>query len=305
MNQSLCTKWKWLSLEFLALALLAMGAAPSLGQVADARRIGIPQETPPAPNEVTKERVALLPKESRDAIARKLEEVRKEIERNEDEMFGLTYKHEHYHSLVTSRDRWHAELDRVQTEIRLADKDLAEAKARNEQMQSRIGELRQLAAKQLQEDEALKILNNKLGELRQRWANVKGDTTIKEKARPGMLNSAMGEILDTEMEIAQRIESLTISYTGGQAQQMERELRELESNVKVKESAKMVLSERFKILQGLSEDITRFARIGRKVYELEILHRKLAELNAQQEVEFLKSDDPNKQPRIREIAAKK
>ena len=242
---------------------------------------------------VTKPKSALLPIGNRQAIKTRLSSVRAEIEKIEDEMFTLTDKHND--SLVTSRDRWHSELDRVQTEIRLADKDLAQAATKSVETKKRIEELRAKSKEQQENDGPLKTLEDKLTALHEKRGRIAGDkTNIKEKARPSMLDSVTGEIIDTDMEIAQRKESLRLSYKGGEAEQFEKQIKDLEVDVEVKRSAKIVLEERFKSLQKLSEDITAYARLERKVDELQILHRKLAELNAQQEVEYLKSTDPNK-----------
>lgn len=95
------------------------------GREAHANVLEVQDSTPgaSAKAKVTTSKAALLPIANRQAIKMRLSSVREEIEKTEDEMFTLTDKH--HDSLVTSRDRWHSELDRVQTEIRLADKDLA------------------------------------------------------------------------------------------------------------------------------------------------------------------------------------
>ncbi len=253
------------------------------------------QESAPAAStkaKVTTPKAALLPIANRQAIKDRLSTVRAEIEKAEDEMFALTDKH--YDSLVTSRDRWHSELDRVQTEIRLADKDLAEAATRSEQMNLRMAELVKESELQFKDDAPLATLGKKLKSLKTKYERIETDPNIRAKSLKGMLESAMAEIIDTEMEIAQREESLRLSYKGGQADQLKKELKELEVDAEVKKSAKKVLQQRFQDLQDLSEDITAFARLERKVDELQILHRKLSELNAQQEVELLKSAEPQK-----------
>jgi DNA repair exonuclease SbcCD ATPase subunit len=263
---------------------------------------GQPPSTSPLPGgsvvaTATPQNLPLLPLANRRAIRERLVAVGFEIETIEDKMFELTDK---YHdSLVTSRDRWHSELDRVQTEIRMADKAMAEAETKSAEMNKRMASLMEASKKQLAEDAALENLKRKLETLHTKRGRITADGVrgeIKPRSLPALMDSVTGEILDTEMEIAQRIESITSSYEGGQAKQIERQLQELEVDVQVKKRAKAVLEERFEKLQGLSADITSYARLERQVDALQILHRKLAELNAQQEIELLRSTDPNKQP---------
>lgn len=256
------------------------------------------QESPPGAStkaKVTTPKGALLPPSNREAIKSRLADVRREIEKIEDDMYRLTDKYPD--ALVTSRDRWHSELDRVQTEIRQAKKDLAEAATKSEQMELRMKDLLVEAEKERDDDKSLVILHQKWKLLDDKLKRLPGDAgqrIIKPKSLSSLQDSVKAEMNDTEMEIAQRTESLTLSYKGGQADQLKKQLKELAVDVKVKESALKELTKRFDDLQKLSEEITKYARMERSVDELQILHRKLAELNAQQEVEFLKSTDPDK-----------
>lgn len=256
------------------------------------------QETAPgasAKTKVTAPKGALLPPSNREAIKSRLTDVRREIEKIEDDMYRLTDKYPD--ALVTSRDRWHSELDRVQTEIRQAKRDLAEAATKSEQMELRMKDLLDESAAEQKEDQSLVILDEKLKLLKAKLDRLPTDADkriIKPKSLSSLQDSVKSEMNDTEMEIAQRKESLIRSYKGGEAIQLRKQLKELAVDVKVKESALQELTKRFDDLQKLSDDITKYARMERSVDELQILHRKLAELNAQQEVEFLKSTDPDK-----------
>lgn len=279
------------------LFMLAVYVPVTLGQMPIASVVQ--QEPPPVVVPVAvkkKEKTALLPAANRQAIWRRLNEVRDEIEKTESEMFSLSKPVNG--SLVASRDRWHNELQRIQADIRLTEKDLAEAETKKVEMEKREKELRDASNAQLASDKPLQTLKAKLAMYELRKKNLRSEMdarNLRENQVMTMEDSLDAEINDTQMEVAQREESLRTSYKGGQADQILKELADLQSNAEAKRTAKEVLLKRFAEIESLSEDITKYARLERRVEMLQILHRKLAELNAQQEVEYLKSIDPNKQ----------
>lgn len=281
-----------MTLVLLALCVNAANAQAPITSIVEQ------EPTPVTPPVVVrkKEQTALLPAPNRQAIWRRLNEVRDEIEKTESEMFSLSKPGNG--RLVASRDRWHNELQRIQAEVRLAEKDLAEAETKRIEMEKREKELRAASDAQLANDQPLRTLKAKLAMFELRKKNLPSEMEVRnlrENQLRAMIDSLDGEINDTQMEIAQREESIRTSYKGGQADQILKELADLKSNVEVKRKSIEALLKRFAEIESLSEDITKYARLERRVDMLQILHRKLAELNAQQEVEYLRSIDPNKQ----------
>lgn len=224
----------------------------------------------------------LLSEAARAAIVERLEDVRQRIEATEDAMYKLAEGHD---SLVASRDRWYAEMDRVQTEARNAAKDLVQSETRVAEMKRRLSTLQAAAAAQLTDDEQLKALRERKEEHQARLDRATKDSRAKESVR----DSIRGEINDAEIEIAQRKESLTLSYIGGQALDLEKRLIELESEMVVRGAMKKLHDDRLAQLKTLSPHVTAYLRLARTVEELQILHRKLADLNAQQQIELLKA----------------
>jgi DNA repair exonuclease SbcCD ATPase subunit len=260
------------------------------------------QEAQSAPAPVTvpvsaskKEKTPLLPPSHRLAIWQRLLEVRDEIEKTESEMFKLSAPENA--TLVANRDRWHNELQRIQSDVRLAEKDLAEAETRQAEMEKRLTKLKEESERELATDKPLKTLQEKLAMYKERLKDFDRRLSLgslAEKSKPSFEDSIRGEIIDAEMEIAQREESLRRSYKGGDAEQMEDELADRKADAEVKRKSKEVLVKRFEEIEALSDSISNYARLERRVEMLQILHRKLSELHAQQEVEFLRSIDPNK-----------
>jgi hypothetical protein len=232
----------------------------------------------------------LLSEAARNAIAERLNEVRAKIEATEDAMYKLAEEND---SLVTSRERWYAEMDRVQTEARNAAKDLAQSEIKAKEMQKRVEALQKSSQTQIAADEQLKALRKKLAELKAKEARInKGEyPSIKERTKQTSLDSVTGEIFDVDIEIAQREESLKLSYIGGQALDLGKRLIELESDMVVRGAVKKVHDDRLAQLKSLSPHVTAYLRLARQVEELQILHRKLADLHAQQQIEALKALD--------------
>lgn len=228
----------------------------------------------------------LLPEAARLAVETRLKEVRQQILGHENQMYALAEEHD---SLVTSRDRWYSEIDRVQTEARKAARDLIESQSKAKEMRKRAEALKASSKEQLESDEQLKTLLERLQVLKNRKAANSVSKTLKDSAKATLDVSLTGEILDAQIEIAQRRESLRLSYLGGQAADLDRRLLELESDMVVKADVKKVLDERLAELKTLSPFIKDYMQHARQVEELQILHRRLADLNAQQQVELLKA----------------
>lgn len=284
----------------LVLAPAMLAPAPtSLAQAPISVLLQEQQAEPPVvrPESTKKrDRTVLLPGKVRLDIWRRLTEVRKEIEDTESEMFKLSKTANG--SLVASRERWQNELQRIQSDIRVAERDLGEAEAKSAAMQAREKELRDASAQELAKDEPLKILREKKAIFEERLASLDAREIAKvitKKTKPTVRDSILVEINDIDMEIAQREESLRRSYKGGQAEQIVKDLANMKIDVAVKQKALDVLTERFKEIDALSEDISKYAKFEREVEMLQISHRKLAELHAQQEVEYLRSLDPRKE----------
>jgi hypothetical protein len=223
----------------------------------------------------------LLSEAARNAIGERLLEVKAKIEAIEDEMYKLAEEHD---VLVTSRDRWYSEMDRVQTEARNAERELVESEVRAKEMRERTAALTAKATKQLEEDEQLKALRMRRDTYKKRQSAL-----VEDKAKSSVIESVEGQIFDAEIEIAQREESLRISYTGGQALDLHRRLIELESEMVVRAAVKKTHDDRLAQLKSLSPHVTAYLRLARQVEELQILHRRLADLNAQQQIEVLRA----------------
>lgn len=228
----------------------------------------------------------LLSKAAREQIDARIAQVQTQIEALEDEMYALAEKSD---SLVTSRERWYAEMDRVQSELRSAERDLLQSSVRLKEMQQRLEGLKAQSASQLTNDVQLKTLRERQQEHEKRKERIEKDPTIRDRSKAPMLDSIQGEIFDLRMEIAQREESLQLGYAGGQAVDFERRIRDLESDMAVKREMKRFHEERLAQLKALSPQVTRYFRLARQVEGLQILYRRLFELRAQQHVEELRS----------------